>query len=430
MLNKERVTAGAVMIFALCILTISFSLLPLRRGNFDELLFILSFCTVVVLGVHILKVVKAKRMEEDFVNRYSQMELIINNSPFIILLTDAHGKILLANKHLAKFLNIRPDKIIGKNFYKIYTGSQIDFDEDRNILLTGKCITSERQVKMNNKQHWFKVTKTPIKDISGNVVQVLVILVNTDVEKELEGDKSSYVATITHDLKTPTFAQIQAADLLLSGVTGELSTEQKEIITQIKSSCNYMKDLIYTILDSYLYDNGQTKINPASFDIVELVRETAGELSNLVTVKGLQIRVYPDNNQIYVVADRFQIKRVIVNLLGNAISYSFKNTIINISIKTKSSAVNLNVRNKSEYLPADTIKELFKKFKHSTNAKYQRTGTGLGLYLSKQIIEAHHGQIYAKSVNQNCDFGFDLPRDAGKMPENNLNASSIRGKCI
>lgn len=413
MLNLGRAALCAVMVSALFVVAVSASLLSGISISISTVQLFLVFSIVTVLGIRFAVGVKSRRLNESFVTQYSQMDSIINNFPFIIFLKDTDGKVLLANNHLAKFLNIKIDKIVGKNIYKIYTGSQIDFEEDKKILTTGNGTTSERQVEMNNTKHWFKVTKIPIKDVSGNVIRVIVILVNTDVEKALEGDKSSYIANLTHDLKTPTSAQIRAADLLLSGLLGELSSEQKEIITQIKSSCNYMNDLIFTILDSYMYDNGQTNITLASFDIVELVSETAAELSNLLTGKGQQIRVYPESNQIYVVADRFQIKRVIVNLLGNAITYGLKNSIINISIKSKPTSVNVNVRNKGEYIPSETINEMFKKFKHTSSARYQRTGTGLGLYLSKQIIDAHRGRVYAKSdTNQNCDFGFEIPKSS------------------
>lgn len=238
-----------------------------------------------------------------------------------------------------------------------------------------------------------------------------------------EKDNSSYIATLTHDLKTPTFAQLHAAELLLSGVLGDLNSEQKEIITQIKYSCTYMNELIFTILNSYLYDNGQNIIQKERFDIVELVRETSDELSNLLTAKNQQIRIYSGENIMYVWADKFQIKRVIVNFLGNAMTYGLKNSVINISIKNKSTALNLNVQNKCEYISNGTVKGLFDKFYRS---RTQKAGTGLGLYLSKQIIEAHKGKIYAKSdTRNNFDVGFEIPLSKTKTQKESLPVSQI-----
>ena len=80
-------------------------------------------------------------------------------------------------------------------------------------------------------------------------------------------------------------AQIRALDLLLNNTFGELKPSQHEIISQIKNSCNYMSDLIFTILDTYMYENGRVKINKEEFDIKELIQETTKEISNLLIEK-------------------------------------------------------------------------------------------------------------------------------------------------
>ncbi len=416
MIKFKNATITVVIIFALFVIATSATVIHNFAIFANSEYFYLATVLAIVIGLRQADLSRIRKLNKNFVTQYSQMDSMINNSPFIIFLKDSNGKILLANKQLAKVLNTKTDKIIGKSIYKIYANAQTDIEEDKKILATGNSTSSERQVEINNNKYWFKITKIPIKDTLGKVVKIVVILVNTDIEKEIEGSKSSYIATLTHDLKTPTNAQLQAADLLLSGILGDLSEEQKEIITQMKCSCNYMNELIFTILDSYLYENGQTKINSEKFDIVELVNTIVAGLSNLLSVKNQQIRIYPEKKEIFIVADKFQIKRVIVNFLGNAINYGFKNSIINISIKEKFSTINFNVRNKSEYIPEEKIKEIFKKYKHNPDAKYQKTATGLGLYLSKQIIDAHKGSVYAKSdKDQTCDFGFELPKKSTPM---------------
>ena len=424
MIKFKYATIGVAFICMLFLVAIALSLIPnMANSVTKESTFYMIIIATVLVTRH-LDNLRTKQINENFVTQYTQMDSVINNSPFIIFLKDTNGKILLANNQFAKFLNTKTEKIIGKNIYKIYENAQPDIEEDKIILTTGNSSSSERQVEINHTKYWFKITKIPIKNILGKVVKIVVILVNTDTEKEIEGSKSSYIATLTHDLKTPTNAQLQAANLLLSGILGDLSEEQKEIITQMKSSCNYMNELIFTILDSYQYESGETKIIPERFDLVELVQTITESLSNLLSVKEQQIRIYPDKKEIYIIADKFQIKRVIVNFLGNAITYGFKNSIINISIKDQTSSICLNVRNKSEYIPQDKLKEIFEKYKHNSDAKYQKTATGLGLYLSKQIIDAHNGKVYAKSdKNQTCDFGFELPKKAHYITNNNLSSS-------
>ena len=104
-----------------------------------------------------------------------------------------------------------------------------------------------------------------------------------------------------------------------------------------------------------------------------------------------------------------QIKRVVTNILGNAISYAYNNTEIVITIKQNENNISFEAKNESPYINPETIEGLFKKYV-SHAAKYNKIGVGLGLYLSKQIIDAHNGDIYAQSFKENYNiFGFNIP---------------------
>ena len=110
--------------------------------------------------------------------------------------------------------------------------------------------------------------------------------------------------------------------------------------------------------------------------------------------------------------DKFQLKRVIINLLSNAIIYGNKKSNIELKLDEDVNNFSLSVKNKSNYIPEDKINDLYEKFKRKDNIKFQKSGTGLGLYLSKQIIVQHNGNIFAKSdkEEQSCTFGFSLPK--------------------
>lgn len=342
-------------------------------------------------------------------SKISQLDIIFNNAPFIIYIKDCHGNIVLANRQFSQSVKLSRKKLTGMNISEIYK-NYIPVTE---IPVSAEKTTTERCLEQyNGTKNWFKITQVPVFDTLCNLSGIIVFLVNIDKDKVLEENKTSFVATLTHDLKTPTLALISASDLLLSGLFGNLNGEQHEIISQIKTSCDYMKSLIFTILDTYLYDSGQAKIKPEKFDMVNLVNQTVSELTNLTMEKGQKINIHSAAKSVYTTADKFQIKRVIVNLLGNAINYGFKNTTIDIDISDRKNDIMLNIKNKSQYIPKDRIKEIFAKYKQKSTSQYSKTGTGLGLYLSKQIIDAHNGKVYAKSsFNQVCDFGFRLPKD-------------------
>ncbi len=172
-----------------------------------------------------------------------------------------------------------------------------------------------------------------------------------------------------------------------------------------------MNNLIFTILDTYLYDSGQTKICLNSFNISDLINETIQDLSYLIQEKNQNIIIKNNMKSNEIVADRFQLKRVFVNLIANAVNYGFKESSIEIILDETDTETTLKVQNKGKYIPQEKLEEMYEKFKKTENAKFRETSTGLGLYLSKQIIDAHNGKVFAQSSEDDiCVFGFSLPK--------------------
>ena len=228
-------------------------------------------------------------------------------------------------------------------------------------------------------------------------------------------------------MKTPTIAQIRALDLFLNEAFGAISEEQKLMLEQIKHSCQYMYDLIFTILDTYIYDNGLTKINPVKFNMQDLINETIRGLSNLLSERNQKLRINVDLVSSNIVADKLQLKRVIINLFSNAITHGFKNSEIEVFVGENDENMKFEIKNKSEYIAEGQMKEIFEKYKHKENSKSMKTSTGLGLYLSKQIIDAHNGRMYAHSdEDQNYVFGFEIPKNTSLIELNSKESQTTK----
>ena len=221
---------------------------------------------------------------------------------------------------------------------------------------------------------------------------------------------SAYIATLIHDLKTPVAAQITAVNLLLQNTFGKVNDDQREILTQIKESCEYSQKLIHTILDTYLYENGQLKITPEKFNWDNLIDNAIGEIVPLAKNKEQKI---VNNNQFCdtkIFADKFQLKRVIVNLISNAIKYGFNDSTIEVETKQDKENLILNVKSFSKYIHSKNMNSMYEKFQTDGKPK-NSTSSGLGLYLVKKIIDAHNGKVFAKcEKNGECTFGFKIPR--------------------
>ena len=230
-------------------------------------------------------------------------------------------------------------------------------------------------------------------------------------KNSIEEKKNTFFASLIHDLKTPNIAQIRAVDLLLNKTFGNLTSKQKEIISQIKNSCKYMNRLIFTILDTCLYESGETKLIFEKFNIKKLVEDVVNEISYLADENRQKIIVLSNLNSEILCADKLHIKRVIINLIANSITYGQKNSEIYIRLSEERQNINFEVENKGKYYTKKEIGEMFKKYKTMEFGR-QKTSTGLGLYLSKKIIDDHEGKIYAESKRDTtCVFGFIIPKD-------------------
>lgn len=228
-------------------------------------------------------------------------------------------------------------------------------------------------------------------------------------EKQIRVQKDSFMATLTHDLKTPTYAQIRMLTLLLDGHFGQLNDEQKEMVQLTCCSCRYMADLIAIVLETYKCKYGNITLNPEVFDIVYLTKKLSKGIKGLADEKSQNLVFEYNRESCCIFGDRLQIKRVILNLLSNAITYGFNNTTVRINLIANEETVEFSVENKSKQIPESDLKNLFKKFTKTEMSHFNKTSTSLGLYISKEIIDLHKGEIYAKSFEDGtCIFGFKL----------------------
>lgn len=227
-------------------------------------------------------------------------------------------------------------------------------------------------------------------------------------EKQLQFQRETFVASIGHDLKNPTIAQIRGLELMLKGAFGKLSGEQSELLGMILDSCRYMNGMLSSLLSTYRNYGGAIKLNFAEFSFTDLLNECISEMVYVARDKNLNIRTNVDGaNSVY--ADRVQIKRVVMNLLSNAIKYAFKDTDLILSVCCDSVNLCFEFENKSPYIPEEKQKTVFARYV-SYAGMHKELGVGLGLYASKKIVESHHGEIYLMSFKDDRNiFGFKIP---------------------
>ena len=235
------------------------------------------------------------------------------------------------------------------------------------------------------------------------------VIRNFTAQKETERLRDDFIATLTHDLRTPLTAAIKTLNFFLDGSLGEISEQQKQMLTVMTKSNEDLLGLVNALLEVYRFESGKLNLCKTVFDVNSLLRQCYEELLPLAKSKNINFDVHTDfKEEILINADRAEIKRVIMNLCGNALNYTNKEGTIDIYIKLQNGDLIFSVTDNGNGIPKEDIPNLFKRFSQGTTKK-RSTGTGLGLYLSRQIIEAHGGKIWVESkVNKGSEFSFLL----------------------
>lgn len=343
----------------------------------------------------------------------SQLVTLLNNTPIFAYIVDTSGKYVLGND--------RANRLFLKGEDVLSQGERIQFNPDvfkEEVMLEDCIVLANHQnlhfekkfPTLDGDTHWYSINKTPLFDDNGNLYAISTFGRSIEQEKRISEQRETYIATLSHDLKTPTIAQVRALELMLSGQFGEFNQEQKDMLKLTLDSCNYMYDMVYTLLSTYKFENGDISLNFSSFNFTKVVKESIKELMNLAKENYITIE-FEDFKPVVITADRIEMKRVVVNLLSNAINYAFQNSRIYISCLKVGNNIEFSVKNSSPYIEPSVMNGLFRKYVTHSD-KFNKVGVGLGLYLSKKIVEAHGGKIIAKSFkNQSNIFGFSIPLD-------------------
>lgn len=225
--------------------------------------------------------------------------------------------------------------------------------------------------------------------------------------------RQDFASTLTHDLKTPLWGAIETIKAFQDGKFGQVTDRQKQVLGTMIRSHQSSLQLVETVLDVYHNDLEGLKLNLAPLDLTVLTENVTNTLAELASVNQVYLSVNfgeSDFRQsLWVNGDRFQLQRVLTNLLINAINHSRRGDRIEIILCSQSNSQIVKILDHGPGIKPEEFTYLFQRF-YQGNSDRQAKGTGLGLYLSRQIIEAHDGKIIAENrYPSGAIFGFSLP---------------------
>lgn len=277
---------------------------------------------------------------------------------------------------------------------------------------------SYTQVPM--KERYWDLIVWPIKDLKGEVVNT--ILAATDVTERvlLEEQRKDFVGTLAHDLQTPVIASDRALELLLTRLHGRLEADLEKLISMLKRNNQHLLRMIQNLLEIYHYEAGARSLSFDQVDLRSLVVTCVDDLTPLAREQGLSIKCEMEDASIKARADRTGLRRVVTNLLDNAIKFSRPGDTIIVHLQSQGNDIVLAVEDTGPGISKEDQAHLFERFWHGTGQRHAsfKSSSGLGLYLCRQIIEAHGGRIECESeLGKMAKFIVKLPaqpKDATK----------------
>ena len=249
--------------------------------------------------------------------------------------------------------------------------------------------------------------------------------------KEIDKLKDEFVSLASHELRTPMTVIKSYIWLLIQGKTGELTAKQKEYLDRTYSSTDRLINMVNDMLNISRIESGRFTIEPKEIDLSALIQEVVAEMQPRAQEQELQLIYAPPQVALpHVNADPERIKQVLINLVGNSLKFTPKQGTITIFTQVENGYVVTHVKDTGRGIKQEDMEKLFKKFNMLGGnylTKQTGQGTGLGLYLSKSLIELHKGRIWVESEGEykGSMFSFSLPLGVnGSTPEQ---AASVAG---
>nr|WP_315252435.1 ATP-binding protein [uncultured Flavobacterium sp.] len=333
-----------------------------------------------------------------------RLETLINNMNDPIIGLDNQGIVLFVNDEALKIFNLKSEDVLGRTATTLaLTNDLMKSLITKNLEIESKKSSQKilpMKIFANGKESYFEkenvnITIQPTGEDQTIDIGDVIILRNITPFKELDFAKTNFIATISHELKTPISTMKLSLNLLENEKTGPINEEQKHLIESIKDDGERLLKITGELLELSQVETGNIKLNIEKSNPYEIVHYAAEAVKVKAEQKQIEIIIDAEADLPNVKADTEKTSWVLINFLTNAITYSSENSKISVRLKQKNKQITFQI--------IDTGKGIDSRYKTKVFDKYfqipgsNKSGTGLGLAISKEFIEAQNGSINVES---------------------------------
>jgi len=378
-----------------------------------------------------------KKYEQELLASQDHLQAIMNASYHSIIATDLKGIITQINRTAERMLGYSALEVVNRESLMLFHQSKEIEEKAKKcsdihgrlilpnfevftLALSGKADVIEGEytyVRKDKSEFPVLLSVTPLRGINDELTGYLGTAVDISEQKALEKLKNEFISTVSHELRTPLTSIRGALSLILNGVAGTMSEQMKSLIEIAQKNCERLILLINDILDIDKITSGQMRFNFQWFDIRDLVLQSIElnrEYGQKYQVQFIVQEPLP-SSQIFVDKDRFI--QVMTNLLSNAAKFSSPNSIVDVVVTEDLKTVRVAVIDYGMGIPDEFRGRIFGKFAQADSSdSRQKGGTGLGLNISKTIIDHFGGKIdFTSEVGKKTVFYFDLERSSDAL---------------
>jgi two-component system, NtrC family, sensor histidine kinase KinB len=328
-----------------------------------------------------------------------------------VIVTDSEGRVGRINPAAEQLFGARADSI-GKPIEEVARDARIA-QAVTDVLRSGQAVASESATEVlpwavGGSRRAFRIRSTPMRDADDRLVGAVTLLEDITHLSEISRLKSEFIAAASHELRTPLTSVQMGVHLLLEGAAGPLDERQQEILQVCRDDTARLDRLMRQLLDLSKIESGAAPPVRVSVRPSLLVREAADSLALQVEGKGLRLVVDAPPDVPAVLADRDQIERVIVNLVTNATRATPAGGTITVAAARRGADVVFSVTDTGAGIPRAYLPRIFEPFVQVPHAA--AGGSGLGLTISRRIVEGHGGQLTVQSEpGRGSAFTFTIP---------------------
>lgn len=331
----------------------------------------------------------------------ARAEAVINSLKDASIGIDKNDTVLFANQQALRLLGLKKEEIIGKAI------KELSSKNDLFKFLTTNENTTPFKIIVEGKENFY--TKELIEVQQGEATNKVIVLKNITSFKELDVAKTNFIATVSHELKTPLASSDFSLKLLEDTRIGQLTDEQKELVQQLKNDNQRMLRILSELLNMSQVEAGKIQLDIQSISPYQIVEDSIKAITATAKENKIRIEQKIENDLPNIKADVDKVSWILNNFLTNAIKFSTEESRVVVSVEKKDNYIVFSVSDPGPGIEEIYHNRIFERY-FQIPGRVDKKGSGIGLAICKEFVEAMGGNIWVQSeLGQGSVFGFSLP---------------------